>query len=610
MTLLIFIITLISTVYISLADLSENSSNETQPEIPSANLSENNAPIIESYTPKEEIIIQVNEPQIFTLTVSDIDNDILQIQWFVNGFAITDQVSESFEFISAEEGTFEIKALVTDNKDYITQKWTFDVSSEGIITIPEENITLPETNETQPEENPTEENITLPETNETQPEENPTLPENVTEPIEETIETGDKLTQLPAEINKPVKWIRTIKNENLNPTITIQIPKEAINLEVKKVIPLITEEIKETIPSEKLILDGTRLSSNSLITGLTIAEPPKRKSLAIRFLKNIFKITGFTILNPELQTKELTIEETAAKYEISYETPAPIIEEKELQNGKSIKIYADYEYKNILTYTNITETNKQIKLYWLTNSTKILHKAELLDTNNNNQTDKIQWITKHLSEQTFEIQIGEQNQESDIIQKDGVYYIKLKDVDYFTKWPVPISEEEESLSGYIENPEYFCTKTNSLETPGADLGAEITFNLIELPKGKISEANICAYAFTETNSNITISNYIQVIQEEKRKKNPKVEKITTDLTSGIISPEKGWKCITITEIVQSALNKKEEKLHLKWIGEDSTEKGIEQMVCFKSNSRDFDTCGYNPTEAQHCDPYLSIIYKK
>jgi hypothetical protein len=191
-----------------------------------------------------------------------------------------------------------------------------------------------------------------------------------------------------------------------------------------------------------------------------------------------------------------------------------------------------------------------------------------------------------------------------------ITYTNLEDVDYFTAWPIPVKPDEKSTPGYVEKPEYFCTRTNSIEMQRADLGGELTFNISELSKENISEAKICAYAFASLNTEVNTTNYIQEISEQERKKTPTIETINSGLGLATITPEEGWKCITITDIAKNAIKQGKKKIYFKWVGEDATKTGIEQMTCFKSNARDFDTCGYNPTGANNCDPYLSVTYEK
>ncbi len=111
------------------------------------------------------------------------------------------------------------------------------------------------------------------------------------------------------------------------------------------------------------------------------------------------------------------------EYVIEFETAPPRKEEKQpLESGtewkKEVVITSDseyegdYEYKNVLSYSDIKESEKEnIRLYWDTDSGKVdvTDAAEFnvsyYDTNNNGLMDRISWITPHLSTQEFEIVI-------------------------------------------------------------------------------------------------------------------------------------------------------------------------------------------------------------
>src|SRR3989338_6740420 len=96
------------------------------------------------------------------------------------------------------------------------------------VQIPElnESISIPILNKTTEQNLTANETITIPITNETAS--NITL-QNVTTVINKSEQT----VQLRAEINKPVKWKKTIKLENKS-NLTVEIPKESNNINVIK----------------------------------------------------------------------------------------------------------------------------------------------------------------------------------------------------------------------------------------------------------------------------------------------------------------------------------------------------------------------------------------
>jgi len=72
---------------------------------------------------------------------------------------------------------------------------------------------------------------------------------------------------------------------------------------------------------------------------------------------------------------------------------------------KQITVYSDVHYENILAYTSIRESKKElIKLYWLVNdSRELVSDVSYIDTNNNGLIDSIEWIVPSLSNHTYEV---------------------------------------------------------------------------------------------------------------------------------------------------------------------------------------------------------------
>ncbi|MCX6742536.1 MAG: right-handed parallel beta-helix repeat-containing protein [Candidatus Pacearchaeota archaeon] len=292
-----------------------------------------------------------------------------------------------------------------ENATNITQEnMTQENATQENVSGGQENITLPEGNQT---ENITEENITvyeidfsnicvetcdLEEFNLTKEKYNlrieienaslllnsmnyeiKELGENVTHPEENITEVNitenftEQLIQYNATIGQPVKWSKTIFVENA----TLEEPKE----------------IRIKLPKE---------SKN-----ITLNKIEKKKIKEKKQEKFDFNDTGEEIL--------INIHVTAQEYEISYETPAPQINETEInQKQKEIKIKGpdSVHYQNVLAYTNISEVSEsekgKIKLYWLVNDSEILvENITYIDSNNDSLIERIAWIVPHLSEQDF-----------------------------------------------------------------------------------------------------------------------------------------------------------------------------------------------------------------
>mgnify|MGYP001575280427 CR=1 FL=1 len=98
--------------------------------------------------------------------------------------------------------------------------------------------------------------------------------------------------------------------------------------------------------------------------------------------------------------------------QVTYETPAPIITEKETGAGKQVTISAtsenpDQQLTDVLAFTAIPEIYKvgqenKIKIKW-TNENGQEMPFTAYDTNNNGKIDYIEWTVPHLSDQIFEI---------------------------------------------------------------------------------------------------------------------------------------------------------------------------------------------------------------
>ena len=98
---------------------------------------------------------------------------------------------------------------------------------------------------------------------------------------------------------------------------------------------------------------------------------------------------------------------------IEYYTDAPTSYETVLSKyRKLVTVSSDIDYTNIKTYTSIEDTPRNsIRLFWLednkrtdvTNDPSI--NLTLVDTNGNGLIDRLEWITPHTSNQTFEVDI-------------------------------------------------------------------------------------------------------------------------------------------------------------------------------------------------------------
>jgi len=344
----------------------------------------------------------------------------------ITGLAISDLTETNEGAVLSENIT-----NIIEETENITAPEILGTESITNITVPEENITIAEeieANITIPEEAVNiSENITIPEENITEP-----IVENITKlveikeklfkdvcietcsldlnktsyelrfeienavlyldsisytikPIEipevpkavENVSKVEETVQGQAEINKPVKWTKNIVLDETVSNLTVKLPENISNVKVSK----IKDKIKEEISLDKL----------------KIREAKQPKPIKEHVEK---KIEG-----PEEET-ELVIEDDVREIEIEYYTKAPEVMEKEINAyKKQITVYSDVHYENILAYTSIRESRKElIKLYWLVNdSRELINDVSYIDTNNNGLIDRLEWIVPSLSDQTYEV---------------------------------------------------------------------------------------------------------------------------------------------------------------------------------------------------------------
>src|SRR3989344_77223 len=252
--------------------------------------------------------------------------------------------------------------------------------------------------------------------------------------------------QYGAVINKPVKWKKNIKLDNVG-EIKVEIPKEANNITVYKLLdgeqkeeinetesstndvtqteqdntpvneqPNITntliinssssvtseqqittnneqidinkeqEKIKEEVSDDKIKITA-KIISAGVISGKISAEIEldKEKSVIASFFKKLFnRITGKAIDVTETQEiKEVVINENATEFEIEYETPAPVSYELNISTGKEVIISGP----DTLHYENVlafTELPREIPANSI-NSIKLYHIVEEIINITDNQ---------------------------------------------------------------------------------------------------------------------------------------------------------------------------------------------------------------------------------
>ena len=220
------------------------------------------------------------------------------------------------------------------------------------------------------------------------------------------------------KLNEKVKWVVNVSLE-MPENVTIEIPKTAENVSVKKV----DEEGNEKIIGE--ISDYGDIENYSKkehlgITGMVSSEIEEENKKTDEEYENV-------VLN-----------ENATNYVVEYYTEEPKAIEEELPRGKRVVIYTlnELNYSDVLSYTNVSEivdvgNEEKIKLYWVENKSYIDFDA--YDLNENGKIDYVEWITPHLSNQTFEIILitkAEHLDENRTYIEDVYEFVKERDYNY------------------------------------------------------------------------------------------------------------------------------------------------------------------------------------
>ncbi len=190
-----------------------------------------------------------------------------------------------------------------------------------------------------------------------------------------------KTSRSQIKVGEPVKWVQNVSLE-IPENVTIELPKHADNVSVKKVEK---EEEKEA----KADIRG--ISGN-----------------VIRKWGLVGRVIGLDEQAQENSTIEVQIQDNATDYVVEYYTDAPTITEENKSSGKRVIVSGPDElnYTDVLSFTNIEEIyqigeENKIKLFWVENNTYL--PFDVYDLDGNEYLDYMEWITPHLSNQTFEI---------------------------------------------------------------------------------------------------------------------------------------------------------------------------------------------------------------
>ena len=233
-----------------------------------------------------------------------------------------------------------------------------------------------------------------------------TLQENITLP-EEIISYDEDASGLidSIRINSPVKWRQRVKAENGENSITVDIPKIAENVRVRKIINGEKIEIsnKVNVVDESSVMS---LRSTNMITGKVIGENSGNNGF-IEWLKGItgFAVSGDEILGEEnisLVIEDLDLDEV--EIEIEYETEGPrTISENDVENGKEIKLDSGVYYEDVIAYTVLENyKGERISVVDLDNGNSVSIHALYYG----NDGFMVEWIVDHFSERNYGVYLG------------------------------------------------------------------------------------------------------------------------------------------------------------------------------------------------------------
>lgn len=243
--------------------------------------------------------------------------------------------------------------------------------------------------------------------------------------------------QSPIRIGEKPHWVKHIKTPLPAINITLDLEGSAENIAVRKIVGGIDIDIPEgklKINSQGMIInisvfESEGITDASAITDDLAAEIAAEKERILSAAQN--GITGNVIkeLNPEENktsekkekkekskkksldenaTVKLIVEDVAEEIIVEYETPAPYtIEQYVSDTVKEVKVVSDLHYSNVVTFTSLPDVSaRSIQVSWSLNGTLIPMDIVMNDTNGIPGIDYVEWITLHLSNETFIIEIS------------------------------------------------------------------------------------------------------------------------------------------------------------------------------------------------------------
>ncbi|MBU1850613.1 MAG: hypothetical protein KKH40_07835 [Nanoarchaeota archaeon] len=401
----------------------------------------------------------------------------------------------------------EINTTFGTNETIVVEEETIEeiIETENITT--EKNSE--EISETIIEEETKDENITI--ENQTTEQTNTTISETNTTTINITKEITSQQNETPINISTNI-------TTNITEQTTENISEETST--TTEITTNITEQTTENISEETSTtteittnLKGEIIDVVEEVAEQEEIEPEETINETEEIITEINTTTTEFVAIKEDEIAVI-IEHNASEYTIEYETEAPeLIEEEVNKYKKIVTIKSDTHYTKILTYTNITPTPKEnVALYWIKNGTKELFKnVTYIDANNDGLIEKLEWITPHLSNQTFEIIITVLNVQSYpmvggdwtvMLNTTGQADLEITPYDLTTFLPEPTDENRNMRGDDLEFYDFKCGNESEKETVWITTPAVCNNN-------KLLEDNH-TYCYVENNK--TFVNYTELMQ--------------------------------------------------------------------------------------------------
>ena len=217
----------------------------------------------------------------------------------------------------------------------------------------------------------------------------------------------EEVIQYGAVIGKPVKWKKKVLL-NKSSRVEVEVPIEATNVTVKKVVAGVEEKVLAKLEVEEGVFEtigdtgkssllSGMFTGGNLLTGMAIGDLVEE----VEEVEYVLDEEGH--IN---ETKTLVVEEEVEEIEIEYETPGPEAYVESIDDGKRILVTSETHYENILAFVDIPETDlAKIEFYRLVDGTRVVHAFDGYDTNDNGLVDYVEWVVPSLSNDTYEIVI-------------------------------------------------------------------------------------------------------------------------------------------------------------------------------------------------------------